>query len=427
MVVESVIGHARAIELLLNRENPRHEPKRNQAEIIEYLLKDEQVYNLARHISANGLNPLEIVAVFADDEGNLVVAEGNRRVCALQLLLDPGKAPAEQRARFVALAKNGHFPEQILVAQFHEYEQARPWLKIIHDGEQDGVGRRRWRTEQKARFTEKASTSILAVKLLDYAIAAGLIAKEEKDSISVTTMTRYLENPAVRGALGIATTATNPDVRVELPHERFGPVVSRFIEDARTGVLSSRSRSPEWRTYARDIEREFNTRQSRINQRPLDAAPTQIPTAPQRSAGKKASLRTVTPDRIMRSESIVIALNDLASAKLSSIYKSLTSLSLTDHPALMTAGAWIFLESLTALHGRSAGISFDSYINSLANNWLLGKEEKKEIRLSVAYIADNGNAEKHSKRFTTLDARNLRSHFDVLENMIVHIIEGINL
>lgn len=287
-VVEPIIVHARAIELLLNRENPRHEPKRNQAEIIDYLLKDEQVYNLARHISANGTNPLEIVAVFPDDDGNLVVAEGNRRVCALQLLLDPGKAPGEQRSRFEALAKNGHFPEQILVAQFSEYEQARPWLKIIHDGEQDGVGRRRWRTEQKARFTEKASTSILAVRLLDYAIAAGFIAKEEKDSISVTTMTRYLENPAVRGALGIATTATNPNVRVELPHERFGPIVSRFIEDARTGVLTSRSKSAEWQAYAGNIEQEFDTRQSRTTPRPLDAAPKQAVAAPQRIPGKKS-------------------------------------------------------------------------------------------------------------------------------------------
>lgn len=92
----------------------------------------------------------------------------------------------------------------------------------------------------------------------------------------------------------------------------------------------------------------------------------------------------------MRSEPLVVALNSLASAKLSSIYKSLTSLSLTDHPALLTAGAWIFLESLTALHGRKVGTSFDSYINSLANNWGLGRDEKKEVRLSVAYISDNG-------------------------------------
>lgn len=241
-----MIGHARALDLLLNRENPRHEPKKNQAEIIEYLLKDEEVYNLARHISANGMNPLEVIAVFPDEEGNLVVAEGNRRMCALQLLNDPKKAPAEQRGRFDALAKNAHFPESVLIARFEEYEDARPWLKIIHDGEQDGVGRRRWRPEQKARFTETTSTSNLAVKLLDYAIAGKMIASEEKDTIRLTTMTRYLQNPRVRKAMGIATTSTNPDVQIELPSEQFAPIVAQFIEDARSGVLHSRSTSDDW-------------------------------------------------------------------------------------------------------------------------------------------------------------------------------------
>ena len=211
--MQPVIEPVAALDLLLNRENPRHDPKRNQPEIIEYLLEDEQVYNVARHISANGVNPLELVAVFADEDGNLIVAEGNRRVCALQLLLDPEKAPDDQKARFRALRKAGHYPDQVLTAEFSDYELARPWLKILHDGEQDGVGRRRWRTEQKARFSQRSNTSTLAVKLLDYAIESGIISKEEKDSLSLTTMTRYLENPKVRGAMGISTTPTNPDVK----------------------------------------------------------------------------------------------------------------------------------------------------------------------------------------------------------------------
>ncbi|MGK6317942.1 hypothetical protein [Sphingomonas sp. DT-204] len=80
---------AAVLDLLLNRDNPRHVSKENQEQVIEYLLADEEVYNLARHMSQNGINPLEVVAVFPDEDGNLIVAEGNRRICAAQLLTDP--------------------------------------------------------------------------------------------------------------------------------------------------------------------------------------------------------------------------------------------------------------------------------------------------------------------------------------------------
>ena len=416
-----MIGHARALDLLLNRENPRHEPKKNQQEIIEYLLEDEEVYNLARHISANGVNPLEVIAVFPDDDGNLVVAEGNRRICALQLLNDPQKAPLEQRNRFAALAKNAHFPESVMIARFDEYEDARPWLKIIHDGEQDGVGRRRWRPEQKARFTETTSTSNLAVKLLDYAITSGMIPKEEKDTIRLTTMTRYLQNPRVRKAMGIATTSTNPDVRVELPSEQFAPVVARFVEDARTGVLHSRSTSDDWHEYAATIEAHFQTGAKRIPARPIDAAPSTVPT-PTPAKAKKLVLRRGSANKIQTSDNIIKSLNDLGSEKLSSIYGSLTSLNLTEHPALLTAGSWMFLESLTALHGRTSGTSFESYVHGRINSWGWDKDTKKEIGLSIKYIADHGNAEKHSPRFTSLDARNLKTHFQVLDEAIARLI-----
>jgi hypothetical protein len=83
----------------------------------------------------------------------------------------------------------------------------------------------------------------------------------------------------------------------------------------------------------------------------------------------------------------------------------------------------MFLESLTALHGRSSGTSFESYIHGRINSWGWDKDVKKEIGLSVKYIADHGNAEKHSAVFTTLDARNLKTHFQVLNETITRLVQ----
>lgn len=421
--MEPDIGHARALDILLNRENPRHEPKRNQEDIIEYLLADEQVYNLARHISVNGLNPLELIAVFRDADGNLIAAEGNRRVCALQLLNDPERAPSDQRPRFKRLSANGNFPEKLLVAKFDNYEEARPWLQVLHDGEQDGIGRRQWRAEQKARNTEKASRHTLTLRLIDYALNNGLLKREDKANLDLTTMTRYLENPQVREAMGIITKSKDPDVHITLPEATFNKIIVKFLGDADRGRIHSRSTSSDWRAYANEIESQMKTAGLAGPGRPLgEHPPAQTATATKQPT-KRASLRRQNNDRIQSSDATVQQLNRLNSLKLISIYRSLTSLSLTDHPALLTAGAWVFLESLTALHGRPSTSNFEAYIQGRVNSWGFGKDKRREINLSLRYISENGNAEKHSAVFTSADAKNLRMHFLVLEDAIARLVE----
>ncbi len=77
------IGH-----IFLDLDNPRHDPYENEAQVIDYLCRNENVFPLAKDIAQVGLNPLELFAVVADDgsEGagaaqpTYVVAEGNRRL-----------------------------------------------------------------------------------------------------------------------------------------------------------------------------------------------------------------------------------------------------------------------------------------------------------------------------------------------------------
>lgn len=93
--------------IFLYEENPRHEPIPSEPEIIEYLCRDEAVFNLARNIADAGLNPLELLGVVelesSGTKKNYQVWEGNRRVCAIKLLNDPDLAPAHLRSDFKRL------------------------------------------------------------------------------------------------------------------------------------------------------------------------------------------------------------------------------------------------------------------------------------------------------------------------------------
>jgi hypothetical protein len=410
-----------ALDLLLNRDNPRHVSKENQEEVIEYLLADEEVYNLARHMAHNGINPLEVVAAFPDEDGNLVVAEGNRRVCAAQLLTDPQKAPEAARARFKALSAKGRDVSEFNVAEFPDYETARPWLQVLHDGEQDGVGRRRWKPEQKARATTSKSTDALAVALLDYAEREGIISAEMRRDILVSTATRYLANPTVRAAMGITSTATSDKIAINTDPQRFAKILAHFFEGIISRRLHSRSVTAEWLQFASELEATFGT----PNVTTPAVQVNSVATTERPRVVRSTRVRIATPETryISRSAPIIETLNRLGSFKLSSLYNSLTSLRLDEHPALLTAGAWMFVETLCALHGKDSHIEFVGYLNGKFGTWNIGKDQGKECRLSLEYISHNGNAQKHSAIFSAIDARNLHNHFQVLEPVFVAALQ----
>ncbi len=426
--MKPAIKPVKVLDLLLYRDNPRHTNKGNQQEVIDYLVSDEEVFNLARHMSQMGMNPLEFVAVFPDGDGNLVVAEGNRRVCAAQLLTDPDKAPESIRSRIKALAANSQDVSEINVVEFDDYETAQPWLQVLHDGEQEGVGRRRWKPEQKARATTNKSTDALAVALIDYAIQHGVISAADRPSIQISTATRYLANPTVRQALGIASTATSGIITIFTDEDRFTKVLADFFDGIKgdTGGnkrLHSRSVSRDWLEYAKHLEDAFGVPDTTAKSATV-SLPTQTkPTTPSKAA-KATRVKIVSAETryIVRSAGIINALNELESAKLSSFYNSLVSVRLDEHPALMTTGSWVFLETLTALHGRVSGNSFVAYLSPKLGGMGLNKNQIKECKLSLEYISEHGDALKHSATFTAHDARNLNNHFATLDAVLVTLL-----
>ncbi len=100
--------------LKLDVRNPRfsYQSSRtlNQTEIIKYLITNHAVYDLAKDIAINGylINEEPIVCKEGD---NYVVLEGNRRVAACKIILDPYKYLSAQKAK--ELSKYGPISDKI--------------------------------------------------------------------------------------------------------------------------------------------------------------------------------------------------------------------------------------------------------------------------------------------------------------------------
>ncbi len=137
----------------LDARNPRFlatQPTQENARI--YLLQYSKVRELARQIvTAGGLYPGERVVVFKNEENEYIILEGNRRVCACQLLLDPSLIPQFYQFGFVSINDiTRNSINEIDVDVVQSREAADQFLAARHIG-----GVERWDPLAKMKFFEE--------------------------------------------------------------------------------------------------------------------------------------------------------------------------------------------------------------------------------------------------------------------------------
>lgn len=200
--------------LHLDPKNPRHDPLKSDAEVIEQLCKDEKIQELAEDIATRGaLSPLDVLGVipYEGHPGHFIAVEGNRRICALILLADPSRAPTGiWRSKFQKIASTAKPLGEVGVHIFPNRVESKQWIELRHLGDQGGVGTREWNTDQKTRSAggntkTTASANLLALKVIDRLVALNYLTSNQREKVKLTTIARYLGTPAVRATLGLSS------------------------------------------------------------------------------------------------------------------------------------------------------------------------------------------------------------------------------
>ena len=246
--------------IYLDPENPRHDPIGNEREIIAHLLKYEDIRQLAKSIAQLGsTSPIELLAVAPHPTAKhrFNTAEGNRRLCALKLLLDPDKAPTEREKKyFRSLQQSMPRPiKSVMCVIFSDMEATRPWVSLRHEGEQGGIGTKAWKPSQSTRFNLQGggkNPNAQALHLIDYARRHRLLPEDDLDLLSLTTLTRYLSNPIVRSALGLAD---NKTIAISVPEDEFDRAVATFLADSvgDSPKVNSRTNAGERKSYGEQL------------------------------------------------------------------------------------------------------------------------------------------------------------------------------
>lgn len=230
-------------DLDLDPENPRHDRGLTRPVVIEQFIKRENIKRLARDIAEHGLSPLERFGAVRDAQNELVIVEGNRRLCAMMLLHDPALAPTpEDRKYFERLSKR--FDPTIVeldIQVFESREEADIWLERKHMGENGGLGTRGWNPVQQARhFGDTGNT--LALALIDYAVDNKLISSRPEGIL--TTVTRFMSNPYVRKhGLFITTGASEAEFAFTGTRSLFDRRLRTLLVDIINGTNGAHSRT----------------------------------------------------------------------------------------------------------------------------------------------------------------------------------------
>ncbi|UJA04209.1 hypothetical protein F9230_07540 [Acinetobacter johnsonii] len=120
---------------------------------------------------------------------------------------------------------------------------------------------------------------------------------------------------------------------------------------------------------------------------------------------------------------LINSLNNLSIQKFSLLYQSLTQLNIKKYPILAVIATWSFLDSLPRVAGWE-GTDFTSYYNgqlkSVTPN--ISKDLQTDIRHSLAWFHLEGNCNKHSAKYVTLDYKEFIKHFNNIQTFLARII-----
>ncbi|MBA3008140.1 MAG: hypothetical protein KKB91_09250 [Proteobacteria bacterium] len=266
----------------LDKQNPRlpeemlNEPQKS---IIQYMIEEFKILEIAKSIAKNGffINELPIVA----KEGNhFVVVEGNRRITALKLLRNPDIAPPRKKHTYSRLAEDVDTNQweklpmyiapsreavaPILIAR-HGSEMTSPWQRIMKMRFLAGDVLKKVPYEEIAdRYSVPIAEvrTAAATMLVREMVREADIDDDRKDKylsekFQTSTLTRFMETSSFIKKTGFQVNGAA--LQYEIPKDEFLQIILRMFKDIADETITSRNEVDERKKYISDIFEEITS------------------------------------------------------------------------------------------------------------------------------------------------------------------------
>jgi hypothetical protein len=251
--------------LLLDQNNPRLPQSGgafSQRQIIDELVTHDAVYELAKDITTQGFFPTEILLGVRDGD-QVIVIEGNRRLAALKLLINPELAPQAHLEKFRRLSEKitATAVAKVQISIASSRDAATPILLSRHTAQQI----QSWKRPMQARFYRQLlergltpddlvqSYGVTVGQIQDwiradavYRLACSLDFPDEvklkvqnNREFPLSTLERLVESQPVRDFLMLKPDPKELLISTAKP-EAFLKAFRRVVADVATGKIDSR-------------------------------------------------------------------------------------------------------------------------------------------------------------------------------------------
>lgn len=434
--------------LLLDVENPRHDVLANQREALKEMMdvQGDKLIKLAGDIVEAGINPAElsIVMPHKDEKKKYVVLEGNRRITALKLLLEPSLTdPSQNRSlkkkfKEMSEAFRHNLIDRVNCVVFEHREDAARWIRLMHTGENQGIGRVRWDGDSVARFNLGFGKSSRSLQAIEFVKRNARLNKQTEDSlngIAITNMDRLLNDPAVLDVLGLHVEAG--ELQTKLPKEEVLKGLTRIVKDlANKSINVNDIRSKEDRgDYIETFKRtEIPSRKKTTEEAwALNSTPSPVSTV-KPGGGIKSKPLSIKRSTLIPS-SVVIKIED---KRINAIYRELKKLNVNDYPNAGAVMLRVFLEMTldhyldkNPISGMTENSKLSTKLQKIGEKLLaakiINKQQLKPINSAVSspngiFSTNTFNAYIHNRHFTPI-ANELKLTWDRMELFMQKIWE----
>ncbi|ROO29599.1 hypothetical protein [Salinisphaera japonica] len=378
------------------------------------MLENEDVLGIAKSIASRGFFLHERMIV--RQEGRLYyVVEGNRRLSAMKLLVNPELALTKRQVsmyRRLSEAANLQSIEKLDVVIVDDRQTAAGLLADLHIG----YAKKPWTALQQARFYRELVEDGLTVEEISeetgksasemreylrseqlYRVALTLDypsdtrAKVESVNFPLTTLDRFIESKTARRSLGISIDEIgNLEGTVNL--DRFRAVLKRVTSDIVTEKNFTRrvNKDEDFRTYFEEIESDIDVAQeagtfslATLIPENKEAKPSEVPASPSPAPRRRNRVnKSIVPRGFSctsRSDRVRAVFNELKAMPIAHRRNS-TGVMLR---VLLDIGLWNFLVEQKL--DQQAVNHFDPQYKKRKNN---NKDWTPPLRDLISYVCE---------------------------------------
>lgn len=211
-------------ELVNYFENPRHAIASDEEDTLKKLFESvgtQYMLNLAEDIQSYGLlGNQQIVVVYEETSQKYIVYEGNRRIAAIKLLLNPDwfsfldKATIDKAKK---IAQQGKAPDVINCYITNE-EEAFFIMERLHSGEDRGRGTKQWSSREKEAFRVRQTHEKNLSFLIDFYVKKYFDGLNITMILPFTTIQRIFNNREIKKEIGldVSDESTFTKVRMQI-------------------------------------------------------------------------------------------------------------------------------------------------------------------------------------------------------------------